>query len=79
MDYLRQTVDSDKLTGVFDLPNVLRGRKVDVIILPVQETYILPKKKGMAFGCLRQFANPSLMDGEGDAWERAATEKYANC
>ncbi|MDR1321465.1 MAG: hypothetical protein LBK56_08595 [Gracilibacteraceae bacterium] len=77
MDYLRQTVDSDKLTGVFDLPDVLRGRKVDVIILPVQETYTLPKKRG-AFGCLRQFANPSLMDAEGDAWERAVAEKYAN-
>jgi hypothetical protein len=78
MDYVRQTVDSDKLIGVFDLPNALMGGKVEVIILPVQEPHITSVKKGSAFGCLRQFADPSLIAGEHGAWERAAIEKYAN-
>lgn len=33
MEYFRQTIGSDKLSGIFDIPQVLRGRKAEVIIL----------------------------------------------
>jgi hypothetical protein len=78
MDYLRQTVDSEKLDGLFDLPNALRGRKVEVIIIPAFETSIREPKRGSAFGCLQKYANTSFIDKERGAWERAAIEKYAN-
>jgi hypothetical protein len=78
MDYLRQTIDSDKLAGVFDLPDALLGREVEVIILPVQEIYASSAKRESAFGCLRRFANPSLAADERSAWEQAAKGKYAN-
>ena len=34
MDYLRRTIGSSELAGVFDLPLALRDRRVEVIILP---------------------------------------------
>jgi len=36
MEYVRQTIGSSALNGIFDLPPALRDRKVDIIILPVQ-------------------------------------------
>ena len=33
MEYIRQIIGSDKLSGVFDIPQSLRGRKAEVIIL----------------------------------------------
>jgi len=38
MEYLRQTIGSAQLSNIFALPPTLRNRKVDVIILPVEET-----------------------------------------
>lgn len=46
MEYLRQTVGSDKLSDVFDLPAALRNRKVQVIILPAEDNVAeVPKRK----------------------------------
>ena len=36
MEYLRQTIGSFKLSGIFDLPPALRDKKVEVIILPAE-------------------------------------------
>jgi len=33
MEYFRQTIASDKLNGIFDIPQTLRGKKAEVIIL----------------------------------------------
>ena len=38
MDYVRQTVSSNELGGIFDLPPSLIGKKVQVIILPAEDT-----------------------------------------
>ena len=36
MNYLRQTISSAELSGIFDLPQSLRNKKVEVIILPAE-------------------------------------------
>ncbi|MCL2197908.1 MAG: hypothetical protein FWB80_03190 [Defluviitaleaceae bacterium] len=36
MEYVRQTLGSDMLSGLFNLPQSLRNKKVEVIILPAQ-------------------------------------------
>lgn len=48
----RQTIGSDKLSGLFNLPSVLRNKMVEVIVLPVTETDA-PITKGNAckIGC----------------------------
>jgi hypothetical protein len=82
MEYIREVVDSEKLSGLFDLPFSLRGCEVEVTVLPV-----LPAKKNIekkkvqlcndsAFGGLSKYANPALIPLEEGAWERAAVEKY---
>jgi len=36
MEYVRKTVDSTSLYGLFDIPLALRDTKVEVIILPAE-------------------------------------------
>ncbi|MCL1819599.1 MAG: hypothetical protein FWG36_02960 [Oscillospiraceae bacterium] len=33
MEYIRQTIGGDKLSGIFDIPQSLRGKNAEVIIL----------------------------------------------
>jgi hypothetical protein len=40
MEYLRQTIDSTKLYGIFDLPAALRDKSVEVIILPAETNVV---------------------------------------
>ncbi|MDR1135062.1 MAG: hypothetical protein LBL49_02625 [Clostridiales Family XIII bacterium] len=78
MDYVHQVIDSDRLVGALDLPNTFKGRKVEVIILPVQETNALRSSEKSSFGCLQKYAHPSLANKERDAWEQAVEEKHAD-
>jgi len=48
MEYLRQTIDSIELSGIFNLPQALRNKKVDVIILPMDEDDVPNEKPNYA-------------------------------
>ena len=37
MEYIRKTIGSAELSGIFEIPPSLRNRKVQVIILPAEE------------------------------------------
>jgi hypothetical protein len=77
MEYVQETINSESLIKLFDLPPSLRDRKVEVIIRPA-ETETESKNSGeSAFGCLHRFANPLKIAGEKGAWERAAVKKHA--
>jgi len=80
MECLRQTVDSDKLSGFLELPLSLRNIKVEIIVLPAQDKAANApvSKRGSAFGCLKKYANPALIEQEKGAWERAVSERYAS-
>jgi len=81
MEYIREVVDSEKLSEIFDLPFSLRGREVEVTILPVlplKEKRNKKKNDDSVFGRLHKYANPALIPLEEGAWERAVVEKYAN-
>ena len=73
MEYLRQTIESDKLNSLFNLPPALRNTEVEVIILPVEKTASeTPKCKrqlGFAKGSplLDSFFDP-LSEKELEAW-----------
>ena len=43
MEYLRKTVSSSELSGIFDLPQSLRNIKVEVIILPAEDSANAPE------------------------------------
>jgi hypothetical protein len=78
MDYVYQTIDSERLTGIFNLPSSLIGKTLEVIILPARDNTEPIKKKKSAFGCLRQYANPELIPLEKGAWERMVVEEYGD-
>jgi hypothetical protein len=75
MEYV-QMLESDKLSAIFELPKSLLGRKVEVVIRPAPDVTI--NKNESAFGCLRKYANPSLIHEEDGTWEKAVKAKYAN-
>ena len=52
MEYLRQTINSTKLVGIFEIPPALRNKKVQVIILPAEEVVTeqpKPQKRQLGF------------------------------
>jgi hypothetical protein len=78
MEYVYQTIESERLTGVFNLPSSLIGKTLEVIILPARDNTGSIKNKKSAFGCLRQYANPELIPLEKGAWERTVVEEYGD-
>ena len=79
MELIHETIDSQRLLGVFDLPAAMRNRMVEVIVRQVDGTgadTLVPAGKS-AFGCLRRFANPAKIADEKKAWAKAAVKKHA--
>ena len=62
---------------VLDLPLELPvGRaRVELIVTPEKKAPVADKKS--VFGCLHQFADPTKIPDEKEAWARAILEKYA--
>ena len=61
MDYLRQTIGSTELSGIFQLPPLLRNRRVEVIILPVDESTVMDSESHSCnIGCCSNL--PELPD-----------------
>jgi hypothetical protein len=81
MEAIRQVIDAERLAGIVDMPESMKYRKVEIIILPDLATEEKPKinktalKK--AFGSLHKYANPDLIPLEKKAWEIAVADKYA--
>jgi len=59
MDYLRQTVKSSVLDGIFSLPLALRDRQVEVIILPADANVPEKPKQKLKFDFVK---GPPLPD-----------------
>jgi hypothetical protein len=78
MEYLRKTVHSKLLEKLFDLPENLKNRQVEVIILPFDENKKKNKPQISLGGRLNQYANPSLIPLEESAWQKAVEKKYEN-
>lgn len=85
MEAFRKIIDSEHLTLVIDLPESLRYRDVEVIVLPRMEgDEVVPRKKKTGDrsgimslkGILKDKADPELRKLEKDAWAQAAAEKH---
>jgi len=52
MEYIRQTISSDKLVDIFNIPPTLRDKKVEVIILFAEDSLseeLKQKKRPLGF------------------------------
>ncbi|MCL2461055.1 MAG: hypothetical protein FWF44_00180 [Defluviitaleaceae bacterium] len=80
MEFVRQVIDSNVL-GQIPLPKSLRNRKVEIIILPYDETIENPEEgKSIAdfVGIFSKYKNPDLIPLEKEAWAMAMEEKHGN-
>mgnify|MGYP001046200468 FL=1 len=77
MEFLRVVKDSNDLAKVLDIPKGLRNRKVEVIILPYQETKEATGRKSLR-GVLSKYKNEELQAMESGAWSKAVVERYEN-
>ncbi|MDR1132772.1 MAG: hypothetical protein LBL05_01340 [Synergistaceae bacterium] len=79
VSYVRQIIDSEKLSGIIDLPASLEHQIVEVLILPLgADSFAEHQRESVksAFGCLARYAKPDLTEKEYDAWQNAARDKY---
>lgn len=74
MEALRQIVDSAALGNVIKLPQSMIGKKLEIIVIPVENTEKATHKSMK--GCMKKYANTELVPMEKGAWERAAAERY---
>jgi len=54
----RQTIESDKLTGLFNLPAHLQNKKVEVVISPIEETILENPKRQLTLDFLKGIELP---------------------
>ena len=73
MEFVRKVVNGSDLINVIDIPNSLINKKVEVLVLPIEEKKKTKKKKSLA-GFLAKYANPSLIETEENIWLEEAKE-----
>jgi hypothetical protein len=78
MQVVRKVIDSEMLGSIIVLPESFRNKKVEVLVLQVQNAQETPKPKKSFLGALSKYANPSLIEQEESAWAEATAEKYAD-
>ena len=58
MDYIRKTIGSAELIGIFELPPTLRNKQVEVIILPLDNKAEESPRRAIQFGFLKDKVPP---------------------
>ncbi|RAK08440.1 hypothetical protein C8C77_11259 [Halanaerobium saccharolyticum] len=78
MEYIRKIIDSDILEKIINIPEELKHKKVEIIILPASNANDEDgiKKKKSLLGVFEEDANPYLIEKENKAWRNAVSEKY---
>ncbi|MCK8824320.1 hypothetical protein [Fuchsiella alkaliacetigena] len=74
MNFIRKIIDSDSLDSIVDLPPELKNRRVEVIVLPVEEDNSQANKS--LRGILNKYADSELRKKEKGAWQMRVAENY---
>ena len=76
MEYLRQTIGSAELSGILNLPQTLRNKIVEVIVLPLENETVDESRREIKFGFLKDKVPPlpdsffdPLPEEELQAWD----------
>jgi hypothetical protein len=78
MEAVRKVMDSSILEQVIALPESLRNMEVEVLVFPHAELSAKTKKKHPAFGSLREYAKPGLIEKEEGALAKAMVARHAD-
>ena len=76
MSYIRKITNSEELSKIIDLPDDLKNKKVEVIILPYEENTKTKKSHKSLQGSLKKYKNQELINEENTAWEKMVKDKY---
>lgn len=79
MNFVRKLVNSNIFSGIIDIPQSMKNRKVEVIIKPVDDE--ADKNNNTANiiklrGALSKYKKLDLIDEENRAWSIAVVEKH---
>ena len=78
MEVVRKIVYADMLRPIIDLPWFSKDLQVEVTIIPQVELPLGDISAKSLKGCLKEYANPSLIEQEQYAWEKNVIEKYGH-
>ncbi|MDK2901754.1 MAG: hypothetical protein PWR14_658 [Thermosediminibacterales bacterium] len=81
MKFIRKVANSDILAGIIDIPEELKSKKVEIIILPYENmdnADLEEQKKKNVRGALAKYKNKELQEKEKEAWANAAVGKHEN-
>ena len=68
MEFVRRVINGTDLMNIIDIPDSLINRKVEILVLPIEEKQKKTKKKKSMAGFLAKYANPSLIEKEDNIW-----------
>ncbi|MFP4697410.1 MAG: hypothetical protein ACLFMO_01745 [Eubacteriales bacterium] len=78
MEALRQIIDSETLQKIIDIPDSFKNKKLELLILPVEDIYSGEVPTNKARGYLNKYENIELINEEKSAWKKAVQEKHGN-
>jgi len=81
VDFVRKVANSDILAGVIELPESLKHKKVEILILPYENIDTednTRQKVKKARGLLEKYKNKRIQDLEEGAWAKAVVDKHEN-
>jgi hypothetical protein len=81
MNFIRTVVNSDVLINIIEVPEDLKHRKVEILVLPYENIDIdenKSQKPKKARAKLERYKNTELLNEEANVWEKAMVEKYEN-
>jgi hypothetical protein len=81
MKFVRKVANSDILADIIDIPDELRSKKIEIIILPYENmdsVDLKGQKKKSIRGALAKYKNIELQEKENEAWVNAAVKKHEN-
>jgi len=80
MAFIRKIANSDILAGIIDIPEYLKNKKVEILVLPyndenTENNTVEPKPK-RARGSLEKYKDNKLQSLENNAWAKAVEDKH---
>ena len=78
MRFVRKIANSDVLAHIIDIPEELKNKQVEIIVLPYEYVEEQNDASKNARGMLEKYKNEKLQDKENEAWSNAVVEKYAD-
>jgi len=78
METVREVINSNALTQIFNIPASLQNRNVEVVITLAKNEKKTSTLGKSSRGRLNRYANPELMHMEKGTWAASVGEKYAN-